>query len=68
MLLAMALVQLKAQEHLRFMNTPIEGTMKKIAVKMETKGFVLDYAKEYEVKMKVFFIRIVKGMVMRCRQ
>ena len=50
------------------MNTPIEGTMKKIAVKMETKGFVLDYAKEYEVKMKVFFIRIVKGMVMRCRQ
>lgn len=50
------------------MNTPIEGTMKKFAVKMETKGFVLDDAKEYEVKMKVFFIRIVKGMVMRCRQ
>lgn len=50
------MVRLNAQEHLRFMNTPIEGTMREFATKMEAKGFVLDYDGEEGVLMKGTFI------------
>ena len=50
------MVHLNAQEHLRFMNIPIEGTMRRFAAKMETKGFVLDYAEEDGVQMTGTFI------------
>lgn len=41
MLLATVLVQLKAQGHMMFMQTPINGTIADFSAKMETKGFTL---------------------------